>query len=71
MHDFIKETSIAEDAADSKELLESYQCVLNLVQYAINSIENIHSVYDEEHLLKTIMIFQSFYAKKFKYKVII
>lgn len=68
--EFIKETSVIEDAVDDKELLVSYQCILNLTQHAINFAEDILSVYNEdEHLLKTIMIFQSLYSKKFKQKV--
>lgn len=70
MHDFIKETSIAEDIAKDNELLACYQSVLNLVQHAINSAVDI-SVYEEnEHLIKTILIFQTLYSKQLKYKVI-
>lgn len=70
LFEFIKETSVADDAVDNTELLISYQFILNLTQHAINCVEDILNLYNEDgYLLKTIMILQSLYTKKFKYKV--
>jgi len=71
LHDFIKETSSLQDPTQDLELLKCYHYILNLVNHAINCSNDILCVYEFQHLLKSILIFQTFYTKNFKHTVII
>lgn len=67
LHDFIKET--LKDIKQDKDLISCHQNILNLINFVMESTENIISVYEHDSLLKTIMIFQSFYSINVNYKV--
>lgn len=63
------EKSSLEDTIQDKKLLTCYDCILKLINHVMNSAENILCVYEVEYLLKNILIFQTFYSKKFKNSV--
>lgn len=69
-HDFIKENSLVENITQNAELLLCYQSVLNLVNYTITCADDdIITVCENDCLLKTILVFQTFYSTNLKYKV--
>ncbi|XP_050543998.1 condensin-2 complex subunit G2-like [Daktulosphaira vitifoliae] len=64
LNNFLQETS----ASNDKDLLNSYQLILNIAKHAIDIAEDIDSIYKNKDFLKTILIFQSFYSKNYKQK---
>jgi len=69
-HDFIKENTGVENLTQDVELLLCFQSILNLVNFTITcSDDDIKAVYENNCLLKTILVFQTFYSTNLKYKV--
>jgi len=69
-HDFIKDHNDVENIAQDEELLLCFQSILNLINFTINcSDDDIDTVYENDCLLKNIMVFQTFYSKNLKFKV--
>lgn len=69
LHNFILEKSSLEENIQDKELLTCYGCILKLINHIMDCAENILCVYEVDYLLKSIIIFQTFYSKNFKYTV--
>lgn len=65
----MKDSLNSDDINLEKGLLECYQCILNFLNYIITSTKDASCLCGEEHLLKALTLFQSFYSKNFKYKV--
>lgn len=69
-HDFIKENTLVENVTQDAELFLCYQSVLNLVNFTITCADDdIITVCENDCLLKTILVFQTFYSTNLKYKV--
>ncbi|KAL4131307.1 hypothetical protein QTP88_008640 [Uroleucon formosanum] len=68
-HDFIKENTLVENITQDAELFLCYQSVLNLVNFTITCADDdIITVCENDCLLKTILVFQTFYSTNLKYK---
>lgn len=65
----MKDSLNSDDITREKGLLECYQCILNLLNHVITSAKDASCLCGEEHLLKALSLFQSFYSKSFKHKV--
>lgn len=65
LHDFINKTSVLEDLTQDTELLNCYNCVLNLIRSVISCAEDIQCICEDENLTQIIITFQTFYSKDF------